>query len=459
MTSDDLKLHWFLPTYGDSRFIVGGGHGLPRGVAGGDRPATIGYLSSICRAAESFGFTGALTPAGAWCEDAWLTTAMLARESEKLAFLIAFRPGLIRPRRWPHRWPRRSPRTRRGRLLLNVVTGGEAHEQRSYGDHLSKDERYARCDEFLSVVRRLWAGETVTHKGEHLDIDAATLPTLPDPVPPLYFGGSSPAAGPVAAEHADVYLTWGEPVDAVAKKIGWIRGLAAERGRSMTFGIRLHVITRDTADEAWAQAGRLVDALGEDVVSAAQAGPRAQRVDRSAAHAGPAREVAGVKGDWRDPHSLEVAPNLWAGVRARPWRRGHGARRQPTPRSPTGWPSTRPPASTSSCCPATRTSRSCTGSARASSRSSPSAVCSPLRPRREPATPRSCRRWRVRHERCGGDGRRRQSQAAFPDVRGGGDGGAAPDRSRAGPRLRPRRVRVVPAGLDVGGGGGRGRGR
>jgi alkanesulfonate monooxygenase len=309
---DPMKLHWFLPTYGDSRFIVGGGHGMPRGVASGDRPASIGYLSSIARAAEDFGFTGALTPAGAWCEDAWLTTAMLARESERLAFLIAFRPGLISPTlaaQMAATFATHAP----GRLLLNVVTGGEAHEQRAYGDHLSKDERYARCDEFLSVVRRLWAGETVTHQGTHLDIDSAHLPTLPDPVPPLYFGGSSPAAGPVAAEHADVYLTWGEPVEAVAKKIAWIRELAAERGRTMKFGIRLHVITRDTSDEAWKQAGQLIGALGEDVVSAAQAG-LARSESTGQARMRELHEQTRATGNWRDPRALEVAPNLWAGV-------------------------------------------------------------------------------------------------------------------------------------------------
>jgi alkanesulfonate monooxygenase len=307
-----LKLHWFLPTYGDSRFIVGGGHGLPRGVASGDRRASIGYLSSIATAAEEFGFTGALTPTGAWCEDAWLTTAMLARESERLAFLIAFRPGLISPTlaaQMAATFATHAP----GRLLLNVVTGGEAHEQRAYGDHLSKDDRYARCNEFLSVVRRLWAGETVTHHGAHLDIDAAHLPTLPDPVPPLYFGGSSPAAGPVAAEHADVYLTWGEPVEAVAEKIAWIRKLALERGRTMRFGIRLHVITRDTSDEAWRQAGQLMDALGEDVVSAAQAGlARSESTGQARMRA--LHEQSRRDGNWRDPRSLEVAPNLWAGV-------------------------------------------------------------------------------------------------------------------------------------------------
>jgi alkanesulfonate monooxygenase len=307
-----LTLHWFLPTYGDSRFIVGGGHGQPAGAASGDRRASIGYLSSIVRAAEELGFAGALTPAGAWCEDAWLTTAMLARESERLAFLVAFRPGLLSPTlaaQMAATFSAHAP----GRLLLNVVTGGEAAEQRAYGDHLAKDDRYARCDEFLAVVRRLWAGETVTHHGRHLDIEAARLPTLPDPVPPLYFGGSSPAAGPVAAEHADVYLTWGEPVEAVARKIEWIRGLAAARGRKPRFGIRLHVIARDTAEAAWRQAGRLVEALGEDTVAAAQAA-LARSESTGQQRMRELHERGRADGTWRDPHALEVAPNLWAGV-------------------------------------------------------------------------------------------------------------------------------------------------
>ena len=194
-----------------------------------------------------------------------------------------------------------------------MVTGGEAHEQRSYGDHLGKDERYARCDEFLSVVRRLWAGETVTHKGTHLDVEDARLPTLPDPVPPLYFGGSSPAAGPVAARHANVYLTWGEPVDAVRRKVEWIRGLAAEQGRELRFGIRLHVITRDTAEQAWRAAGRLMSALGEDAGAAAQAG-LARSESTGQANMRALHERSRESGSWRDPHALEVAPNLWAGV-------------------------------------------------------------------------------------------------------------------------------------------------
>jgi alkanesulfonate monooxygenase len=307
-----LAFHWFLPTYGDSRSIVGGGHGTPAGAARGDRRASIGYLASIARAAEEFGFTGALTPAGAWCEDAFLTTAMVARESERLAFLVAFRPGLISPTlaaQMAATFSLHAP----GRILLNVVTGGEAHEQRAYGDHLGKDDRYARADEFLSVVRRLWAGETVTHHGTHIHVDKATLATLPNPVPPLYFGGSSAAAGPVAAEHSDVYLTWGEPPAAVAEKIAWIRDLAAARGRTVRFGIRLHVITRDTAEDAWALADRLVAALGPEAVATAQAG-LARSESEGQRRMSALHEANRRIGDWREARNLEVAPNLWTGV-------------------------------------------------------------------------------------------------------------------------------------------------
>ena len=107
-------------------------------------------------------------------------------------------------------------------------------------------------------MRALWWGETVDHHGEHLRVEGAFLDRLPDPVPPVYFGGSSPVAGDVATHYADVYLTWGEPPAQVAEKIAWIRGLAAEHGRTLRFGIRLHVITRDTSAAAWAHAQSLL---------------------------------------------------------------------------------------------------------------------------------------------------------------------------------------------------------
>jgi len=299
-----LTFHWFLPTNGDSRDIVGGGHGVPTGSAGGDRPATLAYLGQIARSAEQLGFVGALTPTGAWCEDAWLTTAMLVEVTERLKFLVAFRPGQISPTlsaQMASTYQRQS----KGRLLLNVVTGGESHEQRAYGDFLDKDARYARADEFLGIVRALWRGETVDHRGEHLRVEGAQLHRLPEPAPPIYFGGSSAAAGPVAARHSDVYLTWGEPPAQVAEKIAWIRKLAEAEGREVRFGIRLHVITRDTAAAAWAEAERLLSRVEPETIARVQAGlARSESV-------GQRRMLALHGGSTAD---LEIHPNLWAGV-------------------------------------------------------------------------------------------------------------------------------------------------
>ncbi|KAA6213032.1 LLM class flavin-dependent oxidoreductase [Streptomyces albofaciens JCM 4342] len=299
-----LTFHWFLPTYGDSRHIFGGGHGLPAGAAGGQRPATLGYPTQIARAAEQLGFEGALTPTGAWCEDAWLTTAMLARETERLRFLIALRPGAIAPTlaaQMAATFQRHAP----GRLLLNIVTGGESHEQRAYGDFLGKDARYARTGEFLSIVRDLWQGRTVDFDGEHLRVEQARLARVPDPVPPVYFGGSSAAAGEVAARYSDVYLTWGEPLAQVAEKITWIRKAAADAGRTVRFGIRLHVITRDTADQAWTEARRLLDGFSPETVRAVQEGLARSESEGQ-------RRMLALHGGSTD--GLEVAPNLWAGI-------------------------------------------------------------------------------------------------------------------------------------------------
>jgi alkanesulfonate monooxygenase len=153
----------------------------------------------------------------------------------------------------------------------------------------------------------------VTKDGTHIKVEEASLATLPNPLPPLYFGGSSPAAGPVAARHADVYLTWGEPPEAVRDKVEWIRKEAAEQGRSVRFGIRLHTISRDTADEAWAQADKLVGALDEETVRSAQAGlSRSQSEGQRRMRA--LHETNRADGSWNDARSLEVAPNLWAGV-------------------------------------------------------------------------------------------------------------------------------------------------
>src|ERR1700739_4057295 len=162
-----LRFHWFRPTTGDRRDIVGGGHGVATGAAGAIRTPSVKYLGQIARSAEQLGVEGALTPTGAWCEDAWVSSPKLTEVTERLKFLVAFRPGQVSPV-LSAQMASTFQRLSKGRLLLNVVTGGESAEQRAYGDFLDKDQRYERTAEFLAVVTRLWRGEAVTIAGRHL---------------------------------------------------------------------------------------------------------------------------------------------------------------------------------------------------------------------------------------------------------------------------------------------------
>ena len=301
-----IRLHWFLPTSGDGRTIVERFHANKAAGPAAQRDPDLDYLAQVARAAERQGFEGVLTPTGTWCEDAWLTTAALIRETTRLKFLVAFRPGVISPT-LAAQMAGTFQRLSNGRVLLNIVTGGDAVEQRRFGDWHDHDARYARTDEFLTIVRGVWSGRPFSFEGEHLRVEGATTLAAPDPVPPIYFGGSSPAALPVAARHADVYLTWGEPPAQVAGKIGKVRELAGDR--PIRFGVRLHTISRDTSAEAWAEAQKLLDALSPEQVAKAQAQLAAsESVGQQrmvALHGG--KSDGGVRG-------LEIHPNLWAGV-------------------------------------------------------------------------------------------------------------------------------------------------
>ncbi|MEU5696034.1 LLM class flavin-dependent oxidoreductase [Actinosynnema sp. NPDC020468] len=301
-----VVLHWFLPTSGDGRTIVERFHASKERGADTPREPDIDYLAQVAQAAERNGFAGVLTPTGTWCEDAWLTTAALIARTSTLKFLVAFRPGVLSPT-LAAQMAATYQRISRGRLLVNVVTGGDDVEMNRYGDWLDHDQRYARTDEFLQVVRSVWAGDPVDFTGEHYRVTGATLRRAPSPTPEIYFGGSSDAALPVAARHADVYLTWGEPPADVADKIAKVRSLAG--GRPIRFGVRLHTISRDTSAEAWAVAEKLLSAVDPEQVA------KSQEQLRASGSVGQQRMVALHGGDLsRGVRGLEIHPGLWAGI-------------------------------------------------------------------------------------------------------------------------------------------------
>ena len=194
-----------------------------------------------------------------------------------------------------------------GRLLINVVTGGDPVENGGDGIFLSHAERYEVTREFLEIYKRVLSGETVEFTGKHFRIEDGRLlfPPVQTPYPPLYFGGSSEAANAVAAEQIDKYLTWGEPPADVKAKLDGVRALAEKAGREVSFGIRLHVIVRETAEEAWAAAERLISRLDDATIAAAQ------KVFARMDSVGQSR-MSRLHQGRRD--KLEVSPNLWAGV-------------------------------------------------------------------------------------------------------------------------------------------------
>lgn len=200
---DKINVFWFLPTHGDGRYL---------GTIEGGRPVDLPYLQQVALAADSLGYYGVLIPTGKSCEDSWLVASALAPLTRRLRYLVAVRPGL-QPPTLAARMAATLDRLSEGRLLINVVTGGDPVENKGDGIFLSHSERYQVTREFLDVYTRLLRGEKVDYHGEHIHVEGAEVlfPPVQENGPPLYFGGSSDAAIDVAAEQIDSYLTWGEP--------------------------------------------------------------------------------------------------------------------------------------------------------------------------------------------------------------------------------------------------------
>ncbi len=292
-----MDILWFIPSSGDTRYL---------GTTKAARPAEYSYFRQIAQATDRLGYTGVLIPTGNFCEDPWILASALAAETERLKFLVAVRPGLTLPS-VAARMTSTLDRLSKGRVMINVVAGGDPVELAGDGIFLDHDERYAATDEFLTVWKGLLKGENVDFSGEHLKVEGGKLffPPVQQPNPPVYIGGSSPAGHAVAAKHTDVYITWGEPPQEVEKKIQEVRSLAEKEGRTVRFGIRLHVIVRETEKEAWEAADTLIENLDSETIEAAQRGR--ERMDSVGQ-----KRMTNLHGFERK--DLEISPNLWAGI-------------------------------------------------------------------------------------------------------------------------------------------------
>lgn len=292
-----MNIFWFLPIHGDGHYL---------GTQHGARTVNHHYLKQIAQAADELGYGGVLIPTGRSCEDSWIVAASLIPVTQRLKFLVALRPSTISPTAQA-RQAATLDRLSDGRLLVNIVAGGDSADLEADGSFLSHDERYEHAREFLDVWTALMQGKDVTYEGKHIQVKGARLlyPPVQKPHPPLYFGGSSDAAHNLAAEKVELYLTWGEPPAEVEKKFADVRKRAQALGRKVKFGVRLHVIPRETNDQAWAAADELIKYLDDDTIAKAQTAFSTMDSEGQ-------RRMRALHGGSRA--KLEISPNLWAGV-------------------------------------------------------------------------------------------------------------------------------------------------
>lgn len=297
-TNAPLDFLWFIPSSGDGAYL---GSDLR------SRQPDPDYFKEIAQAVDRLGYSGVLIPTGAACEESFVLASSLAAHTERLKFLVAIRPGTASPAYYA-RLAATLDRFSRGRLLLNIVVGGNARELAGDGVFLPHDERYDHASEFFDVFNDLIATGHANLDGKYIQAKEATLglPPVQEPHPPVYFGGSSDAAIDFSSGFVDKYLTWGEPPAQVKEKIDRVKAAAAKKGNQVTFGIRLHFIVRETDEEAWAAADKLIEHLDDETIANAQKNLRA-----SSDSVGQQRMFE-LHGGRRD--ALEVSPNLWAGI-------------------------------------------------------------------------------------------------------------------------------------------------
>jgi len=300
MPSDNKPLDflWFIPGSGDGFYL---GSDIRQ------RPPEPGYFKELAQAVDRLGYSGVLIPTGASCEESFILAANLAASTTRLKYLVAIRPGVASPAYYA-RLSSTLDRVSQGRLLLNIVVGGNSRELAGDGVFLPHDERYDFAKEFFDVFNPLIETGQANLDGKYVKAHNArlSLPPVQEPRPPIYFGGSSDAAIEFSSGFVDKYLTWGEPPAQVKEKIDRVKSAAEKKGHTVTFGIRLHFIVRETDEEAWAAADKLIENLSDETIA------NAQKALRDQSDSVGQQRMFDLHNGRRD--ALEVSPNLWAGI-------------------------------------------------------------------------------------------------------------------------------------------------
>jgi len=218
------------------------------------------YVRDFAQAHEKAGFDRVLVPHHSTGPSATLTIAYAAAHTERIHYMLAHRPGFTVPT-LAARQIATLDQFSGGRLGVHFISGGSDAEQRRDGDYLDHDQRYERTDEYLTILRKLWTSDQpFDHEGQHYRFEAgfSEVKPLQQPHVPVYFGGASEAAIPVAGRHADVYALWGESLDQVKELTTRVRAEAAKHGRQVRFSVSFRPILAATEGQAWDRAERIL---------------------------------------------------------------------------------------------------------------------------------------------------------------------------------------------------------
>lgn len=219
------------------------------------------YVRVFAQAHEHAGFDRILVPASSSSPDTLLTVTYAASVTDKVGFLLAHRPGFVAPTLAARQLATLDHYTN-GRLAVHYISGGSDEDQQRDGDFLNHDERYARTDEYLTILRRVWAEDKpFDHEGTYYRAKGVVSEVKPlqGQRVPIYFGGASAPALQVAGKHADVYALWGESLAQAGDLVRRVRAEAALNGRNVDFSISFRPILGTTEDEAWAKAERILE--------------------------------------------------------------------------------------------------------------------------------------------------------------------------------------------------------
>lgn len=219
------------------------------------------YVRAFAQAHEQAGFDRILVPHHSTDPSATLTIAYAATVTERVHFMLAHRPGFVAPT-LAAREIATLDQFSGGRLGVHFISGGSDSEQQRDGDYLNHDERYARTDEYLGILRRIWTEDKpFDHDGKYYRFSNGFSEVKPAQQPhvPIYFGGASDAAIPVAGKHADVYALWGESLEQARELTSRVRAEAAKHGREVCFSVSFRPVLAETEEKAWARAESILE--------------------------------------------------------------------------------------------------------------------------------------------------------------------------------------------------------